>query len=207
MENKMKLREKIIMQAGFLFLYMVSELFSITLLSGVAESINWISACRKIIVFVGINFFATFLFTVIRRLDSRKTFALFIGIENIMFSLLMLYEILERYYELNGKYGFEIGLIYIIVAVILFFLYKDFYKKLPSEKEINEKKQKEPKKGLAYVAVVCVISVGRLLSIQQRYIINMLIVLLISCGWLVLGWYMFQAKKRYLDDLGDDMEC
>lgn len=206
MKNKMGLRDKIIMQAGLLFLYVMSEWGVSTLLSDTGSSFNLKMECLKIIMFVGINLFATFLFTVIKRLDSRKTFSVFVGIESIMISLVILYAILKRYYGLYGKQGFEIGFIYIIVAVILFLLYKDFYKKLPSEKELNGKKKEEPKKGLAYASAACVISVGRLMTIQQYYIMNILIVLMISCGWLILGWYMFQAKKRYLDNLEEDNE-
>lgn len=204
MENKMRLQDKITMQAGFLFLYVMSEWGVITLLSSTGSSFNWKTECIKIIMFVGINLFATFLFTVIKRLDNRKTFSSFAGVESIMISLVILYAILKRYYELYGKQGFEIMFIYIIVVVILFLLYKDFYKKLPSEKELNGKKEKEPQKGLAYASVACVISVGRLMTIQQYYIMNILIVLMISCGWLILGWYMFQAKKKYLVSVEKD---
>lgn len=205
MENKMGLRDKITMQAGFLFLYVMSEWSVSALLSDTGSSFNWKTECIKIIVFIGVNIFATFLFTIIRRLDSRKTFSVFAGIESIMISLVILYAILKRYYGLYGKQGFEIGFIYIIVVVVLFFLFKDFYTKLPSEKELNKKKKRESQKGLAYASVACVILVGRHMTIQQYYIMNILVVLMISCGWLVLGWYMFQAKKRYLDTLAEDI--
>lgn len=206
MENKMRLQDKITLQAGFLFLYVMSEWGVSTFLSDIESPFNWKTECIKIIIFAGINLVATFLFTVIESLNSRKIFSSFAGIESIIVSLLILYEILKRYYGLYGKKGFEFGFIYAIVGLVLFLGYKDFYKKLPSEKELEGKKKKEPQKGLAYASAACVISVSRLLTIQQKYIVNMLVALAISCGWLVLGWYMFQAKKKYLDHLAEDIE-
>lgn len=206
MKNKMGLRDKIIMQLMFTLLYIVGEWIANTLLSSVEEGFAWEMQSKKIIIMLGINCFAVFLFTTIKRLDNRKSFAVFNGIESIMVSLFILCEILIRYDELYGKWGFEFGFIYVILGLILFLLHKDFYKKLPSEKELNGKKKEEPKKGLAYASAACVISVGRLMTIQQYYIMNILIVLMISCGWLILGWYMFQAKKRYLDNLVEDNE-
>lgn len=206
MENKMGLHDKITMLACFLFLYVMSEWGVSTLLSDIGSPYNWKIEFIKIIIFAGTNLIAASLFTVIKSLNNRKIISSFTGIESIIISLIILYEILKRYYGLYEKLGFEIGFIYIIVVVVLFLGYKDFYKKLPSEKELEGKKKKEPQKGLAYASVACVISVSRLLTIQQRYIANMLVALAISCGWLVLGWYMFQAKKKYLDNLVEDIE-
>lgn len=206
MENKIELKDKIIMQSMFTFMYVVGEWIANTLLSSVEEGFDWEIQSKKIIIMLGVNCFAVFLFTVIKRLDNRISFAIFNGIESIIVSLFILYEIFIRYDELYGKRGFEFGFIYAIVGLALFLGYKDFYKKLPSEKELEGKKKKEPQKGLAYASAACVISVLRLLTIQQKYIVNMLVALAISCGWLVLGWYMFQAKKKYLDHLAGNVD-
>ncbi len=206
MEKKMELKDKFKAQAGLMFMYIVISFFNCMGLLDVDEPFNWEAECKKIVIIMVTVFLTTCLFTIINRLDNRKAFSCLVGIECIIFSLVMLYEVLRRYYKLKQRLGYEIIYIYSAVAVILFLLHRNFYKKLPSEKEPERNKKKEPERGLSYAVAASVIGVAGHLTVQQHYVVNMIISLMFSCGWLALGWFMFQAKKKYLDDSTSDVE-
>lgn len=145
MSNQIVLKDKIKTQVILIILYIFSEITAFILLLDVHMLGNWKAEGKKISIIIGVISFTAILFICVQKLDSRKIFSYFNVTECIILSLIILQMVLKRYYKLYEKLGLEIIYMYVAVIIILFLLNKDFYKKLPSDEELN-KKRKENRK-------------------------------------------------------------
>ena len=200
MENQIDLKDRIKVQVTLIILYIISEVSTFSLLLDKGTLGKWKSEGIKIFVITGISCTIILLSINIKKFNRRKNFCYLGGLECIMFSLLVLYTILEGYYNLYEKIGMEILYIYVAVIVVLFLLNRNFYKKLPTEEELNKRKKVEPQKGFAYFVAASTLGAVRHLSMEEQYVVNVVLSLVICCGWLALGWFMFQGTKVYIKD-------
>lgn len=198
MNNQITLKDRIKGQTILVILYIVSKIATFFLLLDIDAKINWREELERFICMIAIIFIVTVFFISANIFNRRKYSVYFVGGECIIFSLIILYMILKRYYNLYETLALGIIYIYVAVVVILFLLCKNFYKKLPSEEELDKKKKIEPQKGLAYVVAASTLGVSRYLSTEQEYVIGIIISIIISCGqsgsWLV---YVSRDKSIY----------
>lgn len=195
MGNQITLRDRLKGQTMLVALYIVSKMATSFLLLDIDAKVNWREELEKFICMIGIIFIVMVFFISINKFNRRKFSAYFAGGECIIFSLTILYMILKRYYILYEKLSLGIICVYAVIGIVLFLCCR-----VPSEEQLDKKDKKESRKGLSYAVIASVIGIGRILTTDQIYMKNIIVSLMICCGWLAFGWFMFKGAKAYIND-------
>lgn len=204
MSNYMQTKEKIKAQLLLVLLYCISEFIVATFLSILSKEYNMEAELDKVIIILGLIVVFLLMFVSVNKFKNRIAFCYFGMVECIVFSLTQLYAILNIHYQVYGRISFSILFIYMTVCIMLFIFNKNFYKKLSVEDSTKRKDSEEPNRVGIALLVICMLGITNYLGVNEKNAIYILLSLIISCGWLTLGWFLFQGTKANLNNLSDD---
>lgn len=192
MDNNMTLKELIKVQALLLLLYIPSDFIVLIFFQGLNTWDKWKIEIVKIFVIMGILCFVAVLSIFLKKFSRRKFFAYVSGLECIIFSIIILVSLLDGYYQIYGKLNLKIIYAYTIVLAISFLIMK---KKI-IERVIKKDKTTKFQSGWTNCAIVSTLIIAKRLSMDQTYIVNIVISLIICFAWLIFGGFLFQLPSK-----------
>lgn len=196
MEDRLNPKEAIKQHTILLIIYAICDMIIFMFMRSEIRVEDFKGEMKKLLVII---FVLTFFVIVLNllKVNYKNIISCVIGVECIFFSVVMLIMVSEKTYELNPKMWISVPLSYIIMIFILFCLNRYFYQKLPNEGE-QSKKGRSKAGGIAVIAASGGIGIGNWARTYNNCIPYILISILIIYGWLALGWFFFQARKRYI---------
>ncbi len=201
MMDQVEFKDKLKMQIGMFFLYYITEFFIFFLLFEFAIS-DWKTGVINDIVITVVGFLLVIMLSLIKSCRDKRGLSNFMMGESIVFSLNQLYFILKFHYNQYGKWSMGIIGIYVVFAIVLFIVIKDFYKRMFVKQEIEKEKNTKFKVGVISIAALFGMGISRIGKSNSEVSnwFGILMSLIFSLAWLALAWFLFQGRKVYLDN-------
>lgn len=201
MTDQVGFKDKLRMQIGMIFIYYITEFFVCFLLFEFAVS-DWKEGIISDIVITVLGFLLIIMLSLIKSCRDKRGFSDFLAGESMIFSLKQLYTILKFHYNQYGEWSMKIIGVYIVFAIILFIVIRNFYKKVLTKQEIEKGENTQFKVVVISIAALFGMEMSRV-GKYSRGVSNwfgILMSLIFSLAWLALAWFMFQGRKVYLDN-------
>lgn len=206
LKNLMKLNAALVMIIGF------CDIIIIIFFQGLNSWEKWKVESIKIFILLLVS--SCIIVLLFNTKIKRKTFSHVIGIEILIFSIVLFFSIMKGYYNIYEILNYKLLCVYAILSIVAYLLSRKvsrkLYEKLSLGEKIGDKNGHKIEDGALSGIVLCTIASSRYLTMNMQYVVNVAISFGICFFWLFMGFFMLVMKPMNEEntlDNNNDHRC